>query len=144
MNTSQTTIGLFKPTADKKIPLGTFAYINARNRQRAYDIVIREFEASGITQVTLADRMGKSPEVVCRLLSRPQNWESDTFSSLLFAISGAVPKYGLTYLFGKQEIVENSIFEVKNLSTASTISTTSTIVRLDDYRPGEFRPARTA
>jgi len=137
MSTSQTTTELFRPTADKKISLGTFAYINARNRQRAYDIVIKEFETSGITQATLANRMGKSPEVVCRLLSRPQNWESDTFSSLLFAISGGVPKYEMTYPFGRPEFARSSIFEVNR-------STTAEIVRLADhyYKPGELRPAR--
>jgi hypothetical protein len=97
MSTSHPATGLPRPTADEKISLGTFGYINARNRQRAYDIVIKELKKSGLTQAALASRMGKSADVVCRLLSRPQNWESDTFSSLLFAISGAIPKYGVTY-----------------------------------------------
>jgi hypothetical protein len=138
MSTSQTTTELFKPAGDKRISLGTFAYINARNRQRAYDIVIKEFQASGITQATLANRMDKSPEVVCRLLSRPQNWESDTFSSLLFAISGGVPKYDLAYPFGRPEFAGRSVFEVKNRST------TADILELADYKLGELRPARTA
>jgi hypothetical protein len=127
MSTSQTTTGLSKPTTDQKISLGTLGYINARNRQRAYDIVIRELEASGITQATLASRLGKSPEVICRLLSRPQNWESDTFSSLIFAISGGVPKYETTYPFGKSEFVSKTTLEIKNNSMA-----------LGDSESGEF------
>jgi hypothetical protein len=106
MSTSQTITGLSRPTTDEKISLGTFGYINARNRQRAYDVVLKEFKQSGITQATLASRMGKSADIVCRWLSRPQNWESDTFSSLLFAIAGAVPKYEVTYPLGKPDFAE--------------------------------------
>jgi hypothetical protein len=106
MSTSHPATGLPRPTADEKISLGTFGYINARNRQRAYDIVIKELKKSGLTQAALASRMGKSADVVCRLLSRPQNWESDTFSSLLFAISGAIPKYGVTYPLGVPDFAE--------------------------------------
>jgi hypothetical protein len=100
MTTSLTTTGLSKPTTDNKISIGTLAYINARNRQRAYDLVIKEFKASGITQATLASRMGKTPDVISRLLSRPQNWESDTFSSLIFAICGGILNYHIIYPFG--------------------------------------------
>jgi hypothetical protein len=105
MSTSPTATGLSKPTADTKISLGTFGYINARNRQRQYDIVMHEFELSGLTQAALANRMGKTPDIICRLLSRPQNWESDTFSSLLFAISGAMPKYDVFYPLGRSELI---------------------------------------
>jgi hypothetical protein len=112
MNTSQTTV-LPKPTGNEKISLGTFGYINARNRQRAYDIVIHEFKKSGLTQASLASRMGKTSDIVCRWLSRPQNWETDTFSSLLFAISGAVPKYDLTYPLGKQKASTETVFKIR-------------------------------
>jgi hypothetical protein len=98
MRTSRTFTKLPDPTvSDAKISKGTLAYVNARNRQREYDVVIREFQNSGISQSTLACRLGKPPEVVCRWLSRPHNWEADTFSSLLFAISGAVPVYSVSY-----------------------------------------------
>jgi hypothetical protein len=76
-------------------------YVRARNRQRAYNLVIGELKKSGITQADLARRLGKAPEVVSRLLSRPRNWELDTFSDLLFAISGAVPTYGASYPLDK-------------------------------------------
>jgi hypothetical protein len=121
MTTSRTTTGLARPTTDSKISLGTLGYINARNRQRAYDIVIEEFERSGISQITLANRLSKSPEVISRWLSRPQNWESDTFSSLLFGISGAMPRYDLDYPLGRPEFAETSFFERKNTSHTASI-----------------------
>jgi hypothetical protein len=79
------------------VSAGTLGYIRARNRQRAYDLVIREFKKSGLTQVQLAARLGKSADIVCRLLSRPGNWELNTFSDLMFAISGSVPAFEPRY-----------------------------------------------
>jgi hypothetical protein len=102
MSTSQTT-GLSKPTGSTKISLGTLGYICARNRQRAYDLVIKEFKKSGLTQADLARRLDKGAEVISRLLSRPRNWELDTFSELLFAISGAVVTYSLAYPLAAQD-----------------------------------------
>jgi hypothetical protein len=96
MTTSQTTV-LAKPEGSNKISAGTLGYIRARNRQRAFNLVIREFKKSGLTQADLARRLGKAPEIVSRLLSRPCNWELDTFSDLLFAISGAVPRFEADY-----------------------------------------------
>ena len=96
MNTSQT-IGLCEPSGSAKISAGTLGYVCARHRQRQYDLVIREFKKSGLTQADLARRLGKSREVISRLLARPGNWESDTFSELLFGISGAVPTYRVHY-----------------------------------------------
>jgi hypothetical protein len=134
MTTSPTTTGLSKPTTDEKISAGTFAYINARNRQRAYDIVIKEFKESGITQATLASRMGKTPDIISRLFSRPQNWESDTFSSLIFAIRGGILKYEIVYPLDKPEAAQEPVFNRQKWTTASA----------DVYRLDEFREFRTA
>lgn len=92
MSTSQTT-GLSEPVGADKISVGTLGYICARNRQRQYNLVIKEFKRSGITQADLGRRLCKSPEVISRLLARPANWEADTFAELLFGISGAVAEY---------------------------------------------------
>jgi hypothetical protein len=97
-----------------------------------------EFEKSGITQAMLAARMGKNADVISRLLSRPQNWESDTFSAMLFAISGAVPAYSLEYPLRKQEPID---FKSEN-------TTSQKVVKLDNYRAREqqqsdFRQVRT-
>ena len=87
----------FKPTGAERIPKGTFGYFRARNRHRLYSLFIKEFKASGLTQADLARRLGKKPEIVCRLLATPGNLRADTLSDLLFAISGAQPTYGLNY-----------------------------------------------
>jgi hypothetical protein len=102
MSTSRTT-GLSEPTGSTKISLGTLGYICARNRQRAYDLLIKEFKKSRLTQADLARRLGKRAEVISRLLSRPRNWELDTFSALLFAISGGVVTYSLGYPLAVQD-----------------------------------------
>jgi hypothetical protein len=102
MSTSQTT-GLHEPVGTDKISVGTLGYLRARNRQRQYDVVIKELRQSGINQADLARRLGKAPEVISRLLARPGNWESDTFTDLLFGISGAVASYTATHPFSVRE-----------------------------------------
>jgi hypothetical protein len=97
MSTSAKTPWLSKPQGDEKISEGTLGYITARIRQRAYDLVVREFKKSGITQATLARRWGKAPEVVSRFLARPGNWELDTFTEALFVINGAIPSFSTTH-----------------------------------------------
>jgi len=97
MSTSRTA-WLSKPKDDDKISIGTFGYINARIRQRAYDLIIREFKKSGITQATLARRWGKGQDHVSRFLARPGNWELNTLAEALFAINGAVPSFGANHV----------------------------------------------
>ena len=92
MSTSPTT-ALFDPTSTEKISGGTFAYIAARNRQSLYNLIVREFQKSGLTQTDLAKRLGKTTDLVCRWLSRPRNLETDTASTLLFAICGAALQF---------------------------------------------------
>jgi hypothetical protein len=58
---------------------------------------MNEFEKSGISQATLARRLGKNPDRICKLLAGPGNWRSTTASDLLFAISGAELKYSVSY-----------------------------------------------
>ena len=95
---TSTTSWLKKPEGDAKIPAGTFGYINARIRQRAYDLVIREFKKSGISQAVFARRWGKAPEVVSRFLARPGNWELNTWTEALFAINGAIPTFATAHV----------------------------------------------
>ena len=126
MSTSQTT-GLSEPVETDKISIGTLGYIRARHRQRAYDLVIKEFKKSGITQADLARRLGKSPEVISRLLARPTNWEADTFSDLLFAISGAIASYRAEYPLS-QRIQEISAEQIKPKSVQILTKSSSTPV----------------
>jgi hypothetical protein len=97
MPTSQKTFSLSEPSGTDKIPLGTFAYLQERNKNLVYELVVREFLESGLSQVDLAARMGQKPARICRLLGAPGNWTLDTVSDLLFAISGAMPAYSLRY-----------------------------------------------
>jgi hypothetical protein len=87
---------LFKPTGSNKISLGTLGYVRARNKQRAYSLIVKEFSKSGLSQADLAKRLGKGTDVICRLLSRPGNWGLDTFSDLLFGITGSLANFSAT------------------------------------------------
>jgi hypothetical protein len=113
MRISQTT-GLSKPEGSTKISPGTLSYICARNRQRAYNLVIKELKDSGISQADLSRRLDWDPALTSRVLNRPRNWEIDTFSCLLFGISGAVPTFEAdhplerpTFSFTKKQAVSN-------------------------------------
>lgn len=85
------------PAGNDKIPMAHLAFVCARNRARAYSVMIKEFKKSGISQADLASRLGKGRDVISRLLKRPRNLELDTYSEILFAISGAVPKISVSY-----------------------------------------------
>jgi len=123
-------VGLSKPQGDEKISRGTFAYIKARVRHRVFDLIAREFKKSGITQAQLARRWGKTPDIVCRLLSRPSNMEVDTVAEVLFAIGGAVPTISATYPINE--------FRGNFLMNASTTSHQE-LVDLTPSSPGEFK-----
>jgi hypothetical protein len=131
MSTSQIT-GLCEPTGSDKVSLGTLGYIRALNKQRQYDIVIKEFKQSHLSNADLARRMGKAPEVICRLLARPSNWEAETFSDLLFCISGGVTKYQVDHPFRpvQAEVVTASAYRMQRppsmfASNSSTFALTS-------------------
>lgn len=96
MTTSQTS-SLSKPTGANRIEPWELAYFQARNRSRAHELVLKEFQESGITQADLARRLGKRPEVVSRLLGAPGNWGLDTLSDLIFAIRGGEIQWAINY-----------------------------------------------
>jgi hypothetical protein len=97
VTTSPTNFSLSKPAGRTPIDIGTLSYFRQRNKGRVYDLVIEEFERSGITQADLAVRLGKGADQISRWLGSPGNWTLDTESDLLFAISGAEPVYNLKY-----------------------------------------------
>lgn len=98
MTMSPETSSLHKPAGDDRIPAGTLYYFRARNRNRIYDAVLREFLRSGISKATLARRMGKKhAEIISRLLGAPGNWTLDTVSDLIFAINGGECEYSIRY-----------------------------------------------
>jgi len=86
-----------KPTGDGRVPEWTLGYFRTRNKYRVYSLVIDELEKSGISQATLARRLGKGPDLVYRWLGSPGNWTLDTLSDFLFATSGAESGYSILY-----------------------------------------------
>ena len=52
---------------------------------------------SGLKQVQLAHKIGKTEDVVSRLLKAPQNWQLDTFSELMYGTCGGALKFLTDY-----------------------------------------------
>ena len=116
------------PQGDDKISQGIFGYLTARVRQRAYDVVIREFKRSGLSKAALARRWDKDPAVVTRFLARPGNWEIDTYTEALFAISGSIPNVGADHLF-------NDVGAIRADFKDKSGSSTNNLTRLPPPRP---------
>ena len=115
MLTSQTSF-LSKPAGDERIPEPTLAYIRARSRQKSYDLIVRELKNSGISQATLARRLRKGTDQISRLLRRPGNWELDTLSEALFAVTGGSLTCDVSYPARKSELfVDRTGSTVSNL-----------------------------
>ena len=90
MTTFQT-VGLSKPTGANKIPTSVLVYMRTRLRQRFHSAILKAFVESGLSQADLARRLGRSPRVVHRWLSSPENMRISTLSDLIFAINGGEP-----------------------------------------------------
>lgn len=101
MSMSRTTATPSKPRPNERVPESTIAYFKTRNKLKAFTLVHKEFERSGITKADLAKRLGKGADRVSHILAAPGNWTLDTVSELLFAISGAEPIYDLAYPLDK-------------------------------------------
>jgi hypothetical protein len=96
MTTSRTGL-LSKPESGRRVAATAFAYMRARAKRRAYNLVIKEFKKSGITKAELARRLGKGAPEVSRMLGGPANWTIQTVADLLFAISGGEPTWDIAY-----------------------------------------------
>jgi hypothetical protein len=96
MPTSRATF-LSKPVEGQKVLPETYAYMTARAKRRAYNLVIREFKKSGISKAELARRLGKGADRVSKMLGGPGNWTIATVAELLFAICGAEPEWDLSF-----------------------------------------------
>lgn len=90
MTTSRKTGLLSKPKTGERISPNALSYLRTRTRLRLFDLVIKNFKASKITQADLAERLGKGTDRICKLLGAPGNWTVDTATDLLFAIDGCV------------------------------------------------------
>ena len=91
MTTSQTQFfnelaaGHLGPT----IPVAKRSYFQARLKNRLFNFILGKFveeQKNGLTKAALARRIGKSPEVVTRLLAAPSNLTLETLSDLLLGI----------------------------------------------------------
>lgn len=102
MTTSQTSI-LSKPVTGQQVSEEALAYMRARAKRHAYDLVMAEFKKSGITKAELARRLfgDKGADRVSRMLGGPGNWTIKTLSDLLWAISAAEPTYSVAYPLDK-------------------------------------------
>lgn len=83
---------LSKPTGDARLSPLVLGYVQSATRLELHQLVLKAFAESGISQSTLAKRLGKRPEQVSRLLGAPGNWTIDTFAHLLFAIDGSLAR----------------------------------------------------
>lgn len=101
MNTLLTTTEASRPVHGEPVNPGEFSYWRTRNRMHVFELVLKEFEKSDLSQVELATRMGKGADRICRLLGAPGNWTLDTVSDLLYAISAAEVKYDVAYPLDK-------------------------------------------
>lgn len=69
--------------------IGELAYFQSRLKNRLHQLVLREFEKSGLNRAELARRIQKKPEQITRWLNSPGNLRIDTLSDLLLGTSYA-------------------------------------------------------
>ena len=96
MSTLVTTT-LYEPQGANKIPLSALAYFRARLKQRIYNLVIREFKKSGLSQADLVRRLGKEPAQLSRLFAGPGNLTLETVSDVLYATNAAELELSISY-----------------------------------------------
>lgn len=78
---------ILDPDPAKPIPPEVLAYFCRRVRLEFHKEVVGKWhQLETMTQKDLADRLGKRPEVISRLLGAPGNWELDTVTMLLVAM----------------------------------------------------------
>jgi hypothetical protein len=88
----------------KPIPLEVIAYFCRKVRRDFHrEVVSKWSRLETMRQKDLADRLGKEPAVISRLLSAPGNWELDTVTMLLLAMR-ALPRLEIDNI---QELVSN-------------------------------------
>jgi hypothetical protein len=90
MTTSRQAHFLSEIAAGDPIPPGKLAYFQERTRNNLYNFVISRFlereQTEGLTRAQLARRIGRTPDVISRLLGAPGNWTIATISDLLLGI----------------------------------------------------------
>ena len=123
---------LSKPKNGERILPETLAYMSARAKRRAYDLVIKTFKKSGLSKAELARRLGKGNDRVSRMLGGPGNWTIATVSDLLFAINSSEPQWDVSFPLERARRndtrpgwLESSLVSQAFSGAANTISTIS-------------------
>jgi hypothetical protein len=82
------------PNDHARIPEWMVDYARERAQQDLHSLVLEEFRRSGITQATLAERLGhERADLVCRFLRSPSNCTVGRGAEMLFGISGKLIGY---------------------------------------------------
>ncbi len=88
-------------------PKLSLRYAVTRNRQQAYNLLVREFKRSGLTQAEFAKRAKKGTDLISRYLSRPRNLTLDTLGELLFALTGGALSFSISYPAQRASVSES-------------------------------------
>ncbi len=92
MTTSQTQFfsELVSGHTGPPIPESKRVYFQTRLRNRVFNFILNKFldeSKNGLTKAVLARRIGKTPDVINRMLGAPSNLTLDSVSDLLLGIS---------------------------------------------------------
>jgi transcriptional regulator with XRE-family HTH domain len=68
------------------IPRATLGFFERNNQNRFHSLILRLFKQSGLTQLALANKLGKEPAQINRLLSSASNLTISTITALLLAM----------------------------------------------------------
>lgn len=74
-----------KAVAGETIPPYWLGYFREEHREALNEQLIELLRAAGLSQVTLAKKIGRRPEQVTRWINSPSNLEADTISDLALA-----------------------------------------------------------
>lgn len=79
---------LSKPKKGEKIHQYDLETARARNKNSAHSFILELFAESNLTKSELAKMLDRKPEQITRWFAGPGNMTFDTFSDLVFALSG--------------------------------------------------------
>ncbi len=89
-----------------QVSRGDLAYICSRNMHGAFNLLVRSFKKSCLTQKQLSRRTGIDEAEISRLLRRPRNMELDTLSKLVYAASGAAITFAPSFPINSSDTTE--------------------------------------
>jgi predicted XRE-type DNA-binding protein len=76
---------------------GDIAYVIARNRQQAFNVLVEAVKESALSQSQIAEYVGITEERLSDILTYPRQVEFDTLSKVIFVACGAAVRMTLTY-----------------------------------------------